>query len=100
VGVGAGWEYMEPSKIACVAAIDRDSSWTTVATDSSVRVGVGVVEDGGEMVVIGPEMVEADDSYSYPRSPSCYIGHLVAVKNELGERDDETRDHDVENSGG
>jgi hypothetical protein len=60
VGSGAGWEYMEPIRIACITAIDRDSLWTIVAMDSRVRVGVGVVEDGGEMVVIGPEMMEID----------------------------------------
>jgi hypothetical protein len=43
-----------------MAAIDRDRSWTAVATDSSVGIGVGAVEAGGEMVVGGPETVEGD----------------------------------------
>ena len=43
-----------------MAAIDRDRSWTAVATDSSVSIGVGVVETGGEMVVDGPGTVEGD----------------------------------------
>jgi hypothetical protein len=51
---------MEPIRIACITAIDRDNLWTIVEMDSRVRVGVGVVEDGGEMVVIGPEMMEID----------------------------------------
>lgn len=43
-----------------MAAIDRDRSWTAVATDSSVRVGVDVVETGGETVVAYPMTVEDD----------------------------------------
>lgn len=47
MGSGAGWEYMEPIRIVCIAAIDRDNLWTIVAMDSRVRVGVGVVEKRG-----------------------------------------------------
>jgi hypothetical protein len=32
---------MEPSRMACIAAINQDSSWTTVTIDSSVGVSVG-----------------------------------------------------------
>lgn len=60
VGDGAGWEYMDRRRKSCMAAIDRDRSWTAVATDSSVSIGGCVVETGGEMVVDGPGTVEGD----------------------------------------
>jgi hypothetical protein len=60
VGDSVGWEHMEPRRKACIAAIDWDRSWTAVATDSSVRVGVDVVETGGETVVAYPMTVEDD----------------------------------------
>jgi hypothetical protein len=50
---------MDLRRKSCMGFIDRDRSWTAVATDSSVSIGVGAVEAGGEMVVGGLEQWKA-----------------------------------------